>query len=266
MNTLKVLLSAGVAAALIGGGAMQVRADEGDDEKLFYSATPGDPEWSDMSYSEQLQACYIGEDLSQVSTGDLLSLAEDYPFIIDIMVLNTYSEGLNHLIQTSDVIGELAGRADLNGYLVDNLEEDEDYMHRLLTETLIAYRWSEGEFSTQEKAQMMKVYSTKTYDAFARRLLEILGSFGINDEEIANVSSDMAEDNASAEQTRSEYFIAGASGVTWDGGVTNYTGGVYHKYDRNVSCYRYERGIPGSGRKMIKYGKRVMFFLRSGIF
>ncbi len=73
----------------------------------LYELSPLNEEWSELTYSEQLEVCNMSEEfLSTCSTEDLSEYVLEYPFLLDIYGFDSTGQGINHLINTSNVCKE----------------------------------------------------------------------------------------------------------------------------------------------------------------
>lgn len=90
-----------------------------------YPFTPDSPEWQTMSYTDSSAACNMPESFAKsLSTEDLTEYALNYPFLLDVLAYESYTNWLNHL-ENSGVFKELFARPDciptlLNAYINTN--------------------------------------------------------------------------------------------------------------------------------------------------
>lgn len=83
-----------------------------------YPLTPADPNWTNLSYFEQLEACDMPIDmLSNCSTEELADLVLEYPFLIDILAFDNTDLAIKHLIDTSNICKEFFARNDVTSVL-----------------------------------------------------------------------------------------------------------------------------------------------------
>ena len=79
----------------------------------IYPITPSDPIWHEMSYGEWVAACNMPQEVvDTLSTEELVNAALDYPLKMDYMFFNSYSAGIQHLLEKSNVYRELFERED----------------------------------------------------------------------------------------------------------------------------------------------------------
>ena len=190
----------------------------GEDYSTLYRFNPNDATWKDMSYVEQLEAINIPkEELAVLDNDTIVELALEYPFAVDILLFGDYNTGFKHLVDTSNVFFELTSREDIRNAVykkILNLKEDEK-VGKIVLNTALAY---------------INKDMDKGIERGLAKLLKMSEGIGLNRRSMLEGSS---------------YFIPGGAGVYlyFDDDYTEYTictGGIYHKYDKNASCYRYE--------------------------
>jgi len=145
----------------VGTCAIDMENHENKDScRQYYEVTSAEEAWTEMDLSQQIEACncFSEEQLYVATTRELLELAKSYPLGIDAMLFDTYEEGIEHLISTSDVFEELVGRSDLKKELLDCYEhldgksESDFLVKRIVLEGLIRYQWKHDGFTAGEKS------------------------------------------------------------------------------------------------------------------
>lgn len=79
-----------------------------------YPVVPGTEEWDDLgTFSQRLAVCRIPQEtLSAMTTDALVDAVVNFPFLINLLVYNSYSEGFHNLLNQCDALGELLTRPD----------------------------------------------------------------------------------------------------------------------------------------------------------
>lgn len=78
-----------------------------------YPITPSDKAWADMNYPQMVEACNMPQALVEtLSTEDLVKAALDYPLKLDYLMFDSYTAGIEHLKDTSNVYRESYTRED----------------------------------------------------------------------------------------------------------------------------------------------------------
>jgi len=218
-----------VNSASYGGVMHAAEPVENHIELPAYSLTPDSPEWSRMSYVEQLAACNLSEEqLVNLSTDDLLDLALDYPFAIDVLGFDTYEMGIEHLKATSNVYKLMFLRDDLKDAVINKYNDIDEEIQKMYLDVISGYLWNEGELDDTEKMSLFSLQSSDEEEVFGNFLIDALCNFGVDEEEVASYSS------------RSGYFVVISQGVSYNGAT--YSAGLYYDYGTSASCYKYTSG------------------------
>lgn len=84
-----------------------------DNESTGYYAIVDSPEWATMTRIERLNACQLSSnELSALSTAELVQVILDYPFFVDALAFNTKREGFECVLNECIALQELIGRED----------------------------------------------------------------------------------------------------------------------------------------------------------
>lgn len=91
---------------------------------VIYPITPLSAEWKERTYAENRNATNIPKTiLEPLSTRQLLELALDYPFALDIFAYDDFSKGFDNLVNSTNVYNELLQREDLADVLIADFNE-----------------------------------------------------------------------------------------------------------------------------------------------
>ena len=124
---------------------------------LSYSVTPADEEWSTMSVSEKRAACDFSEDqLINLNTDQLLRLAMDYPLSHTYGFYDRLEDGLQMLVDTSNVYRIILERDDLSKSICRYYDiYSRDPNEILVMDLLAAHLWKHGQMSEEELQILM---------------------------------------------------------------------------------------------------------------
>ncbi len=207
--------------------------------RQYYEVTSAEEAWTEMDLSQQIEACncFSEEQLYVATTRELLELAKSYPLGIDAMLFDTYEEGIEHLISTSDVFEELVGRRDLKIELLDCYEhldgksESDFLVKRIVLEGLIRYQWKHDGFTAGEKKRILKHHEKLSDELLSNYLNDIIITYIDDNQTRLFDMLNLA--------TRSDGFTG--DGTYWYlGDMYSYVEkGIYTKYGTSVECFRY---------------------------
>lgn len=225
-------------------------------------------EWSEMSYSEQLESCMLEDDyIKSLSTNELLNVALEYPFKLDFMLYDDWEKGIDHLRKTSNIVDELLSRPDVASLLVgeyvemckkNNLQTtDVDYDmlnvdSGLDREVFIVSMIVHGDVSQNLSKEEYEVLGSEiTMQINNSQVGEDLGAVGLflNDEDFVERLDTEASDSLMG----TEGFVN--SGNIFCNGKNNvyYYAGKYFKYQYYAECYKYySNDISDSIKKMYR--------------
>lgn len=135
-----------------------------------YSVLPGDPEWEQLgSVEDKIRACSIDEEvLRNLTDEELVQAVLDYPFIIDLWLVDDYRIGVQSICEHSDAFRELLSR--------DNAKD-----------TLMGWLKGKSSFdiqaiSSEEETQIGQIvillmYTDQLAEKVTKEDVEILNSF-----------------------------------------------------------------------------------------
>ena len=124
MKALRVIAGFVLVTALLITGVLPALAVEASEDiglksaQLYPIMTTS--EWEDMSRTDRVAACQISEqELTEMSTEDLLQYVLNYPFMIDMYAFSTYEMGFEHVCSEFEALPILVGREDYGQVLID---------------------------------------------------------------------------------------------------------------------------------------------------
>ena len=237
----------------------------GQKDICLYELSPLNEEWSELTYSEQLEVCDMPEEfLSTCSTWDLSEYVLEYPFLLDIYAFDSTEQGINHLINTSNVCKEFFSRGDAKEVLLrkydtlivnynllsekpngaNNLLSQSGYAKELFLQSYFGNNIDN--LNMDEKEKLKNIISEKyeqkkgKCDKFATSLL----IYDVIQQVKDSIPSEIVPNN-----------IANDSLVTYSNEGFNEFGpelhningalckvGMYNKYGTSAGCYKYVSG------------------------
>ena len=236
-------------------------------DRCLYEISPSDPEWSELTYLEQLEVCDMPEKfLNECSTWDLSEYVLEYPFLFDIYAFESTEQGINHLINTSNVCKEFFSRNDAKEVLLEKydnlivdynlLSEEMDYIDDPLSQSgydkelfLQSYFGNKiNDLNSSEKEKLKGIISEK-YEQKKGKCDEFATSFLIYDEiqkigeSIPNeiVANNIANDLMAVYSDSSDGFTEFGSELFYVNEAVRKVG-LYKKYGTSVGCYQYVSG------------------------
>ncbi|MCD2491885.1 hypothetical protein LQE92_04495 [Lacrimispora sp. NSJ-141] len=130
--------------------------------------------WDDMTYEEKLNASHIPEEkLISMTDQQLLWAIDDYPFLVNILLFDSYRDGYENLLENCDALRELVSRENafwkyLNHYnslnvpkSVDAVNAYGDIADLIYAEIILANMEDVAAFSVQEKVSVLEVIQEK---------------------------------------------------------------------------------------------------------
>ena len=111
-RVLGIMLSA---ITIVSSMTLPVMAEENTENSssFEYSLKPGMEEWGQLNHGERVLASQIPEEeLTQMSTHELVTAVLDYPCFIDMIFYNTYQEGFEVVRDNFNGLQELLNRND----------------------------------------------------------------------------------------------------------------------------------------------------------
>jgi len=109
-KSIQVLLGLFIVVSLLVGN---VCADsQAHNESPIYPVLPGSEEWNELGTVEnKIEACRIPADiLASMSDNELVQAIIDYPFVIDVFLVDDYRDAVDSLIANCDALNELLNR------------------------------------------------------------------------------------------------------------------------------------------------------------
>ncbi len=109
-KSIQVLLGLLITISLLVGN---VCADSrAQNESPIYPIMPGSEEWDELETVEnKIAACHIPSDiLASMSDNELVQAIIDYPFVIDVFLVDDYRDAVDSLIANCDALNELLNR------------------------------------------------------------------------------------------------------------------------------------------------------------
>lgn len=90
-----------------------------------YPITPDDPEWKELgSVRNKIEACRIPtEILDKMTDEQLIQAILDFPFLIDLFLVNSKEDGVKSLERTCDAYRELLSRSSAKDALLNKVEQ-----------------------------------------------------------------------------------------------------------------------------------------------
>ena len=103
-----------VIVCLFGITAFATGQDNTALDSYEYSVTPGTIAWEELgTFSRRLDACRIPEEtLDAMTTDALVDAVVNFPFLLNLMVYNSVSDGFDCLLSQCDALKELLTRED----------------------------------------------------------------------------------------------------------------------------------------------------------
>lgn len=235
-----------------------------------YPVLPENSDWADLSYTEQLEACNMPDDLiDKCSTDELANFVLKYPFLIDVLAFDNAEQGLEHLKNTSNICAKLFSKDNAMDVLLEeydklavdyNLLEDSSnvnskdklqesgYIKEIFLQTYFAEKANTMNIGEKQKLKNIigEKYAAKKgkCDDYATALL----IYEQIQKENGEVPSDLIPDNIkndlintkTANGNLSGFTSSGQSGTLSSGATVNI--GTYTLYGKTVGCYQYSSG------------------------
>mgnify|MGYP001024333117 FL=1 len=226
-----------------------------------YPITPSDPIWHEMSYGEWVAACNMPQEVvDTLSTEELINAALDYPLKMDYMFFNSYSAGIQHLQEKSNVYRELFEREDAPEALLTAYEslqvdyvilnsaekqtslEDSGYDRELVLQLLLA---SNEIYNQMDEIQVTNL--TEIIDEKCEKLSTTSLFYNVRSEDqrstsdhlnVENIQEDIAV-NRSATTFRFER-TSSSLGISEEKAL--YYIGLGHLYGKSPSCWMFYDG------------------------
>lgn len=133
--------------------------DSSIDDWYIYPVTPQSAEWGVMTVQSKLDACRIPDDtLKTLSDNSLVKAIADFPFLVDLYVLDDISDAVEFFPQECDAYKEVLDRQDpghimLNGLNALPVNEDEakdHYLHDTLGMLILFDERLDGSYTRDE--------------------------------------------------------------------------------------------------------------------
>lgn len=231
----------------------------------LYELSPLNEEWAELTYSEQLEVCNMSEEfLSTCTTEDLSEYVLEYPFLLDIYGFDSTRQGINHLINTSNVCKEFFSRDDAkevllkkyNTLIVDYnlLSERPNWVSNPLVQSgyakelfLQSYFGNNiDNLNMDEKEELKNIISEK-YEQKKGKCDKFVTSLLIYDE-IQQVKGSIPSEIVPNNITNDSLITYSNEGFNEFGPeLHNISGtlckvGMYNKYGTSAGCYKYVSG------------------------
>lgn len=135
-----------------------------------YSVLPGDPEWEQLgSVEDKIRACAIDEEiLRNLTDEELVQAILDYPFIIDLWLVDDYRIGVQSVCKNSDAFRELLSRDNAKDILMNWLKGKSVFDLQSVS--------AEGEMQIGQIALLL-MYTDQLAETVTKEDVEILNGF-----------------------------------------------------------------------------------------
>lgn len=208
------------------------------------------------------------EQLTKLTTNELVKLALDYPFKLDFLAFDSVNRGIEHLYMSSNVYNELLNREDAAQELINTFRTldvnysllqtssglndvfgESGYDKELVLEALLG---SEKVVENLSETQIIQIKEIVN-DKLERKLVycsdfsTTLLFYDTISDTIENYSINNNSDSIS-DLLNSTNGFTGTTTVTLSNGATYYSG-TYSKYGKSAACYKYISGDYSSSEK-----------------
>lgn len=177
MLALSIVLSAGIIAT-----SATTEAHSNAEMNDFYSVIHTEA-WKSMTRGERIQACQIPEEtLADMPTDELLEAVLQYPFLIDMMLCDSYRTGFVHVYNECSALRELGNRKDFSDAVIETYQaaarsvSSERDTENLFLQIILAQPEMTNQCTEEELNTLIQyadnIFDEDEYSAFPRALKE----------------------------------------------------------------------------------------------